>query len=64
MLIIPSRITSTELHDAIAAAFDWDVEHCTSWLSNMVDQDTSTVTNRDDPKQLEPIFTAYCAALE
>lgn len=30
----------------------------------MVDQDTSTATNRDDPKQLEPIFTAYCAALE
>lgn len=30
----------------------------------MVDQDLSTITNRDDPKKLEPVFTAYCAALE
>lgn len=59
MPIVPSQMTFTELHEAIAVAFGWDMEPCTAWLFNMVDGDPLAVTEHDDPKRLESTFAAY-----
>ena len=36
MLIVPSQMTFTELHEAIAVAFGWTIEPCTSWVFKTV----------------------------
>lgn len=59
MLIVPSSMTFTELHEAIAVASGWDMEPCTAWLFNMVDGDPLAVIKRDDPKRLESTFAAH-----
>ena len=55
MLSVPSQMTFTELHEAIAVAFGWNIEPCTSWVFNTVDQDPV-----DLPKKIK--FTAFWTA--
>ena len=62
MLIVPSQMTFTELHKAIAVAFEWNSEPCTSWLFTEVDQDPLTFTKRDDTEKSKPVPIAYCTA--
>ena len=59
LLVVPSQMTFTELHEAIAVAFGWNSEPCTSWMFKMVDGDPLTVTKRDGPNKLKVTFAAY-----
>lgn len=61
MLSVPFEMNLTELHEAIAAAFGWSIEPCTSWVFNMVDQDPLIVTKGDNANKLKTIFTAFTA---
>ena len=55
MLSVPSQMTFTELHEAIAVAFGWTIEPCTSWVFKTVIQDPVNA-----PKEMK--FTAFWTA--
>ena len=55
MLSVSSQMTFTELHDAIAVAFGWNIEPCTSWVFRTVVQDPVNA-----PKEIK--FTAFWTA--
>ena len=57
ILSVPSQMTFTELHEAIAVAFGWNVEPCTSWVFKIVVQDPVNA-----PKEAK--FTAFWTALD
>lgn len=62
MLSVPFEMNLTELHEAIAAAFGWSIEPCTSWVFNVVDQDPLIVTKGDNANKLKTTFTAFWTA--
>ena len=62
MLSVPSEMNFTELHEAIAAAFGWSIEPCTSWVFNMVDQDPLAATKGNNAEKLKQTFTAFWTA--
>ena len=59
LLSVPSEMNFTELHEAIAAAFGWSIEPCTSWVFNMADQDPLIATKGHNAKKLKTTFTAF-----
>ena len=64
MLSVPSQMTFAELHEAIAAAFGWTIEPCTSWIFKTAEQNPSKFTKRDAKKKQKSTFTALWTALD
>lgn len=62
MLSVPFELNLTELHEAIAAAFGWSIEPCTSWVFNIVDQDPLIVNKAGNANKLKTTFTAFWTA--
>ena len=62
ILSVPSEMTFTELHEAIAAAFGWGIEPCASWIFKMVDRNPLIVMRRDDSQKPKTRFAAYWTA--
>ena len=57
ILSVPSQMIFTELHEAIAVAFGWNIEPCTSWVFKTAVQDAVNA-----PKEAK--FTAFWTALD
>ena len=62
MLSVPSEMTFTELHEAIAAAFGWSIEPCASWIFKMVDRNPLIAMRRDDSQKPKAKFAAFWTA--
>lgn len=59
MLSVPSQATFAELHEAVAVAFGWNVEPCTSWLFKGA---PNPVTISDNVDKLFTYFAALWTA--